>query len=271
MKNTTQSIRRAATEGMARAYVDSQSLRYQRYDEVCARWYVTVAPMNDIALSSLKDAVEQLKASEKWKKKGIRLGCSQAMKLGEKYEDCVFSKVSHATAGDARQYFMDFMDKWQAATAKDVMIFRFSISNALLRLHYPGDTELASWVYAAYNLLLISVRCYDAYFMAVRKAYGEDWSKAFYEGRLEKVVDAFRKVADSFTMGGEYPIRKDEMCKRAVKVLLNRFTLGDVSQQAADEAIVLNPDINDRADEVHREVEAEQEQFHQELLRRAGL
>lgn len=268
---TATAIRQASTNALRRVYVNSMSEKYREYDEICSRWYVTVAPLNDVALSSLKDAVEQLKASPKWKKKGIRKSCEDAQRLARKYEELLYNNVKNGDAGDVRQYLMDFMDSWQDGVKQDVMILRISISNALLRMHYRWDVELASWVFTAFNMLNIAARCYNAYFRGVEKAVGKDYSKAFYEGRMDRVRDAFKVAASSFDPNNEYRLDKDEMCLRSVKVIVNRFCLDDTSIHAGDSALELNPEIEEKSVEVKNAIEARYDKVEKELAKRVGL
>lgn len=264
-------FRQASANAIKRVFVDAELKKYQNYDQVCAQWYVTVAPMNDIALFSLNDAIEQLKASPKWKKKGIRKSCEDAQRLAKRYEHILYSKIRDAKSKDPSQYFMDYMDSWQDETKLDVDILRFSISNALLRMNYRWDVELASWVFTAWNMLSTACRCFDAYFRGAEKEVGENYSKAFYDGRMTKIQKAFEVAARSFDPNHEYPLPKDEMCVRAVRVIMNRFLLTDVSEKSAESAISLNPNIEDEFEEVHKEIEGMYSTVRSELEKRVGL
>lgn len=265
------STRHATLNVLKRTYVDNYAHLYEMHDQICARWYVTVAPMNDIALSTLNDAVEQLKASPKWKKKGIRKSCEDALRLSRRYEHFLYLIVGNTKEGDSRQYFMDYMDSWQDETKKDVDIFRISISNVLLRIKYKGDVELASWAFLAYNMLNLACNCFDAYFAKAKEITGKDFHKEFYDGRLTKIKDAFKVAASSFNPNDNVPLNNDEMCQRSIQVLCNRFSLEDTGVAAANKAYELNPELEENEDKIHQGVQDDYANVRKKMAKLIGL
>lgn len=255
-------LRRVAVEGMMR--------KHDLRDRVCSQWYMKVAPMNDIALSCLVDTLHRVRRSDRWKKKGIRACVEATERMMRRYESMLSRKVGGIGDG-VLAMFEDYMDGWNDGTRHDVTILRMSVGNALLRMGYPRDVELASWVFTAYNMVGLANRIFDSYFDTCEKALGVDCRRMFAAGRLTAVLRAFKPVADSLDQGGGFSLSGDEMCQRAMDVLVNRFALGDVERQADAEALRLNPEMAEKAEEVAGAERKFRERMRKRLERDAGL
>lgn len=271
---TAGSTRRACLGGTANALrrmtVDNMMRKHDLRDRVCSQWYMKVAPMNDVALGCLVDALHEVRRSDRWRKKGIRACVEATERMMRRYESALSRKVDGIGEG-VLAMFEDYMEGWNEGTRHDVAIMRMSVGNALLRMGYPRDVELAGWVFTAYNMVDLANRIFDGYFDACEKALGVDCRRMFAEGRLTAVLRAFKPVADSLDQGDRFSLSGDEMCRRSMDVLVNRFALGDVEREADAEALRLNPGMADKAGEVAESGRKFRERLRKRLERDAGL
>lgn len=271
---TVGGTRRACLGGAANALrhmaVDGMMRKHDLRDRVCSQWYMKVAPMNDVALSCLVDALLRVRQSGRWRKKGIRACVEATERAMRRYESMLSRKVGGIGDG-VLAMFEDYMEGWNDGTRHDVTIMRMSVGNALLRMGYPRDVELASWVFTAYNMVDLANRIFDSYFDACEKALGVDCRRMFADGRLTAVMRAFRPVADSLDQGDRFALSGDEMCRRSMGVLANRLALDDIERQADAEAMRLNPGLAGKAGEAAEAEREFRERMRKRLERDVGL
>ena len=126
--------------------------RKDQWEHYASLFHCTVVPMNDIALSLLKDAHEELKKSKRYKHNVKHLARS-AERAGQEYERLLYLESEMNRYGDRRAFLMDYMDSWQENMKHDIDIFRFSISQYLLKLGYNKENSLMTSVYLAYIMV----------------------------------------------------------------------------------------------------------------------
>lgn len=229
------------------AAVKSMVNEYRNHGEACAKWYSLVAPVNEVAFIALSDAIDQLKNSPKWKKKGIRAACEECQRLMDRYDrrlEVVLSGSDNFNI-DRRQFIRDYLDSWQDSWKYDVFIIRMCISNYLLKVKYTRDVELASYVFTAYNVLTYAINFFDSYMKVCLEQYGADIRKEFADGRLGRLKEVFKVPANSFDTEEMHGLHSDKACRDALQAFSNRITSPEVAERASATALKYNMDVKE--------------------------
>lgn len=237
----------ASANAIRNAAVKSMVDEYRNHGEACAKWYSLVAPVNEVAFIALNDAIDKLKDSPKWKKKGIRAACQECERFMDRYDkrlEVVLSGTDNFNI-DRSQFIRDYLDSWQDSWNQDVFIIRMSIANYLLKAKYTRDVDLASYVFTAYNVIIFACNYFDAYIGVCRDKYGADIRMEFADGRLGKLKSLFKVVADSFDTNEIKELHEDKACRDALQVLTFRMTSPEVAEKASATALKYNIEIKE--------------------------
>ena len=237
----------ASANAIRNASVKSMVEEYRNHGEACAKWYSLVAPVNEVAFIALNDAIDKLKDSPKWKKKGIRAACQECERFMDRYDkrlDVVLSGTDNFNI-DCSQFIRDYLDSWQDSWNHDVFIIRMSIANYLLKAKYTRDVDLASYVFTAYNVIIFACNYFDAYIGVCRDKYGADIRMEFADRRLGKLKSLFKVVADSFDTNEIKELHEDKACRDALQVLTFRMTSPEVAEKASATALKYNIEVKE--------------------------
>lgn len=235
----------ATANGIRMAALMQMSKDYRNHGEACAKWYMVVAPVNDCALMTMHDAVEYIKATPKWKKRGIRAACEECERMDNRYNRKLMLalKLNDGFNMDRTQFMTDYLDSMQDAWQHDTFIIRMSISNFLLKQKYTRDTELASYILTAYNVLVFACHFFDSYIRIAQEQFGVDIRKEFADGKLEKIKEKFKIVAMSVDTPEVQGLRDDKNTRAAIQALANRVTSPEIAEDAAAKALDYNRDV----------------------------
>lgn len=237
----------ATANAIRNAAVKSMVEEYRNHGEACAKWYSLVAPVNEVAFIALNDAIDKLKDSPKWKKKGIRAACQECERFMDRYDkrlEVVLSGTDNFNI-DRSQFIRDYLDSWQDSWNHDVSIIRMSISNFLLKVKYTRDVELASYVFTAYNVLCFACTYFDAYMQICMDKYGCDIRKEFADGRLGRLKETFKVAANSLNTEEVQDLCRDKDTKNALQALSNRMTSPEVAEKASATALKYNIEVKE--------------------------
>lgn len=237
----------ASANAIRNAAVKSMVEEYRNHGEACAKWYSLVAPVNEVAFIALNDAIDKLKDSPKWKKKGIGAACQECERFMDRYDkwlEVVLSDTDNFNI-DRSQFIRDYLDSWQDSWNHDVFIIRMSIANYLLKAKYTRDVDLASYVFTAYNVIIFACNYFDAYIGVCRDKYGADIRMEFADGRLGKLKSLFKVAADSFDTNEIKELHEDKACRDALQVLTFRMTSPEVAEKASATALKYNIEVKE--------------------------
>lgn len=240
----------ASANAIRNAAVKSMVEEYRNHGEACAKWYSLVAPVNEVAFIALNDAIDKLKDSPKWKKKGIRAACQECERFMDRYDkwlEVMLSGTDNFNI-DRSQFIRDYLDSWQDSWNHDVFIIRMSIANYLLKAKYTRDVDLASYVFTAYNVIIFACNYFDAYIDVCRDKYGADIRMEFADGRLGKLKSLFKVAADSFDTDEIKELHKDKACRDALQALSFRMTSPEVAERASATALKYNAEVREWID-----------------------
>lgn len=235
----------ATANGMRMAALKQMSKDYRNHGEACAKWYTIVAPVNDCALMTMHDAIEYIKNSPKWRKRGIRAACEECERMDNKYNRNLMLalKLNDSLNIDRTQFMTDYLDSMQDAWEHDTFIIRMSISNFLLKQKYTRDVELASYILTAYNVLVFACHFFDWYIRIAQDQFGVDIRKEFADGKLGRIMEKFKIMAMSVDTQEVQGLYEDKNARAAIQALANRVTSPEVSNDAAAKALDYNRDV----------------------------
>ena len=263
----------ATANGIRNAALRKMAEDYRNHGDLCAKWYTVVAPVNDCALMTMHEAIEKIKESPKWKKRGIRSACEECLRMEDRYTKWLMHALEYNDGLniDRRQFLMDYLDSWQDAWTHDAFILRMCVSQYLLKVRYPRDVELASYILTAYNVLGFACQFFDVYLRIARENFGIDLWREFADGKLEKLKERFCLVADSITTAETVGLKEDTNVRNAVQALYNRVSSFEIANGAAEKAIDFNREVNEWAENLGDVVEADCKGAEETLRKHLGM
>lgn len=234
--------------------------RKDQWEHYASLFHCAVVPMNDIALSLLKDAHEVIKRSKRYRHQ-IKHLMKSAESAGEEYERLLYLESELNRYGDRKTYLMDYMDAWQDNLKHDIDIFRFSISQYLLKLGYDKENNLMTSVYLAYIMVDYSCSLWDAYWNMVKNETGMDLSKTYTNARLTHVLNYLEPVAMSFDSHGTVDFDNDPNCRTAFDIIQAKATSAESINKAGEQALDYNEDVRQWTEDYDKMKEDDKRKF----------
>lgn len=234
--------------------------RKDQWEYYASLFHCAVVPMNDTALSLLKDAHEEMKRSKRYRHQ-IKHLMKSAKSAGEEYERLLHLELELNRYGDRKMYLMDYMDAWQDILKHDIDIFRFSISQYLLKLGYDKENSLMTSVYLAYIMVDYACSLWDAYWNMVKNETGMDLSKTYTNARLTHVLNYLEPVAMSFDPHGTVDFDNDPNCRLALDIIQKNATSADSINKAGKQALDYNEDVRQWANDYDKIKQEDKRKF----------
>lgn len=222
-------------------------------------FHCVVVPVNDTALSLLKDAHEALKESKRYKHL-IKKNVKAAEKAGDEYEELLYEESRLNKYGDRREYLMDYMDTWQDNMKHDIDILRFSINRYVGRLNFK-EAELATSIFLAHVMLEYACCLWDKFWDMAKEKTGKDLSVMYKATRLTKVLNYFVPVSQSFDPKNIVNLNADKDCQLAMDIIERKATSVDTINAAGEQALKFHEDLRQWSDKFGADREKEKEKF----------
>lgn len=222
-------------------------------------FHCVVIPMNDIALSLLKDAHVALKKSKRYKH-SVKKNIKAAERAGDKYERMLYEESRLNRYGDRRGYLMDYMDTWQENMKHDIDILRFSINRYVNRLNIK-EAELATSVFLTHVMLEYACVLWDRFWKMAKEKTGKDLSTMYKAARLTNVLNYFVTVSQSFDPQNIVNINDDKDCQLAMNIIERKATSVNTINAAGEQALEYHKDLMKWSDELDEKREKEKERF----------
>lgn len=107
-ENSKYGMIHATANGIRNAALRKMAEDYRSHGDLCAKWYTVVAPVNDCALLTMHEAIEKIKESPKWKKRGIRSACEECLRMEDRYTKRLMRALEYNDGLniDRRQFLM---------------------------------------------------------------------------------------------------------------------------------------------------------------------
>ena len=232
----------------------------EEWEHSASLFHCTVVPMNDLALSLMKDAHDELKKSKRYKQNVKHLARS-AERAGQEYERLLYLESETNMYGDRRAFLMDYMDSWQENMKHDVDIFRFSISAYLQKLGYDKENTLMTLVFAAHVMLEYACTLWDYFWDMIKERTGIDLSHEYKAARLTSVYNYWCSVSQSLDPRDTVDLDKDKNCRTAFDIIQRKATSAESINKAGEQALDYNEDVRQWANDYDRIKEEDKKQF----------
>ena len=232
----------------------------EQWEHSASMFHCTVVPMNDIALSLLIDAHEELKKSKRYKH-NIKHLARSAERAWQEYERLLYLESELNRYGDRRAFLMDYMDSWQESMKHDVDIFRFSISAYLLKLGYDKENTLMTLVFSAHVMLEYACTLWDYFWDMSKERTGLDLSQEYKAARLTSVYNYWRGVSQSLDPHDTINLDKDKNCRTAFDIIQRKATSADIINKAGEQALDYNEDVMRWTENYDKNKEDDKRQF----------
>lgn len=239
------SFKRNTPQSLVRHAVRVAEADEKNWNHWASLFHCVCMPVNDLAISLVKDAIDLLKESKHWRM-GVKRYSKLAWKRGEEYESLVMDVSKHNDYGDRRQFVMDYMDSWQDSIKKDIIVFRECISSYLLKQGISGNENvIQSAVLLSYVILDYSVHLWDLFWELSRERNKKDYSLLFRPSRLTGMLRQWYEVVSVFDPDRKLHLDDDENCANAFKIIERKCTSSELANKAGSEALDLNEDVRE--------------------------
>lgn len=213
--------------------------------KMAGHFWPVIGTANQMAFVAIDDAVVKMKERgmfihrEKWH-------AQEALKEYRKYEHAAYEH--YREMGDDRYHlWQDMICRGAEKLQPDYTRLYFAVKNVLDREKVRNSDVLAS-IQAALALITLSTLMYDTMEDMYQRKTIVNIRGWFSGGRLTTVERHWIAVGE--ITGRKYmkevDLRNDELCQRGINVILTRYQATDFLNDAAGEALGLNPELMEK-------------------------
>lgn len=221
-------------------------------DEMAQQFWPMIGTANQCAYLAMDDAIEAMQGCGMMKQM-VKVKATKAMQEYERYDKAV--KHHFLELGDDR-YFLwaDIVARAADMLQPDVTKLYFAIKNRIDEKRVRNSVALAK-IQTAVALVTLSTLMYDTMAAQYQRQTMIKIAETFRGGRLTTVESNWKAVGDltGRQVMQDVNLRDDPQCQLGVQVILARYQSADFLNEAAGEALRLNPEIekkyiNDKKD-----------------------
>lgn len=232
----------------------------EQWEHWASLFHCAVVPMNDLALSLIKDAHTELKKSPRYKQM-VKKNAKAAERAGEEYERMLYLEAELNRYGDRRMFLMDYMDSWQANMKHDIDIFAFSISRYLKKLGYDKENTLMTLVFEAHVMVEYACQLWELFWAECKRKTGKDMSGLYKPAKLTSVYNYWAEVSQAFDPHNLINLDDDKDCRLAFDIIQRKATSSESINIAGEQALDLNDDVREWADNKDKTDEEERKKY----------
>lgn len=221
----------------------------QQADQLCEdmaqKFWPFIGTANQCAYLAMDDAVEAMEACGMMRQQ-VKQKALLAVAEYERYDRAVYSHFHQI--GDDRYYlWADIVDRASQRLQPDVLKLYFAIKQKIDSHRCPNSDALAK-IQTALALLSLSVLMYDTMAAQFQRQTVLRIAETFRGGRLTSVENNWKAVGEltGRQVMADVDLRDDPQCMLAVQVILARYQSADFLNDAAGEALELNPGIEEK-------------------------
>ena len=228
----------------------------QQADQLCEdmaqKFWPFIGTANQCAYLAMDDAVEAMEACGMMRQK-VKVKARQAIAEYERYDRAVYN---HFKAMDDERYYLwaDIVDRGSQRLQPDVLKLYFAIKQKIDSYRCPNSDALAK-IQTALGLISLSVLMYDTMAAQFQRQTMLRIAETFRGGRLTSVERNWKEVG--YLTGSQVmahvDLQNDPQCMLAVQVILARYQTAEFLNDAAGEALELNPGIEKYIEERQKE------------------
>lgn len=220
-----------------------QAVEYNRIvDEVAKQFWPKIGTANHIAFQAIDDAVEMMTDCGMMRQK-VKVHAQKAIVEYHRYE---FATWQHfKIMNDGRfALWQDLIGRAAVKMEPDIQKLHYSIKQVLDREHVE-NSEVMAQIQTGLALVTLSTMMFDILMESYQCHTMIDVAGMFMAGRLTAVERHWREVGEitGKQVMADVNLRDDKTCQLAVRVILERYQRADILNEAAGEALRLNPDV----------------------------
>ena len=209
-------------------------------DEMAQHFWVMIGTANQMAYMAIEDAIEAMQAAGIYKHQA-KQKAQAALVAYDRYQDAAYR---HYQSIDDDRYplWQDLIGRAALKLQPDVQRLFFAIKNVIDRQKVRNAAALAQ-IQTGVALITLSTLMYDTMAAQYQRQTLLDVHRMFDGGRLTAVESCWKAVGE-FTgrqVMQDINLRDDPTCQLGIEVLLRRYQDADFLNEAAGEALRLNP------------------------------
>lgn len=211
-------------------------------EEMAKHFWPVIGTANQVAYMAIDDAVECMKAEGMFKHQEKQKAL-QAIEAYQKYERAAWQHF-HDLDDERYNLWQDLIGRAAEKLQPDVQKLFFAVKNVIDKANVRHSVALAH-IQTALALITLATLLFDTMAKGFQKQTMFDITSMFAGGRITAVESSWRVVGE---LTGKQVIpnvnlRDDESCILGIKVILARYEAADFLNEAAAEALHVNPNI----------------------------
>ena len=214
-------------------------------DEMAKHFWPMIGTANQTAYLAMDDAIESMQECGMLRQQ-VKVKVQKAMQEYERYDKAV--KRHFHEIGDDRYYlWADIVARAADMLQPDVTKLFFAIKNRIDEKRVRNSVALAK-IQTALALVTLSTLMYDTMASQFQRRTMIKIADTFRGGRLTTVESNWKAVGDltGRQVMQDVNLRDDPQCQLGVQVILARYQSAEFLNEAAGEALRLNPEIEEK-------------------------
>ena len=214
-------------------------------DEMAQHFWPMIGTANQTAYLAMDDAIEAMRDCGMLRQQ-VKVKAMKAVDEYERYDKAV--KQHFRELGDDRYYlWADLVARAADRLQPDVTKLFFAIKNKIDGQRVRNSVALAK-VQTALALVTLSTLMYDIMAAQYQRQTMLRIAETFRGGRLTAVESLWKAVGDitGRQVMQDVNLRDDPQCQLGVQVILARYQSAEFLNEAAGEALRLNPEIEEK-------------------------
>lgn len=214
-------------------------------DDMAQHFWPMIGTANQTAYVAMDDAIEAMEACGIFRQQ-VKVKAQRAMAEYERYDKAV--KRHFHEIGDDRYYlWADLVSRAADRLQPDVDKLYYAIKQKIDEQRVVNSVALAK-IQTALALVTLSVLMYDTMAAQYQRMTVIRIAETFRGGRLTGVESNWKEVGDitGRQVLQEVNLRDDPTCALGVQVILARYQRAEFLNDAAGEALRLNPSIEEK-------------------------
>lgn len=214
-------------------------------DDMAQKFWPMIGTANQTAFYAMDDAVEAMTEAGMMRQQ-VKVKAQKAMQEYERYDKAV--KQHFHELGDDRYYlWADLVARAAERLQPDVNKLYFAIKNRIDEKRVKNSVALAK-IQTALALVTLSTLMFDTMAAQYQRQTMIRIAETFRGGRLTAVERNWKEVGDitGRQVMQDVNLRDDPQCQLGVQVILARYQSAEFLNEAAGEALRLNPEIEEK-------------------------
>lgn len=240
--NTTIQTNMSA-DGIARSLLRQQSVQANELAEQMAQQFWTmIGTANQVAFVAMDDAMEAMEDCGMLRQQ-VKVKAQRAMQEYERYDQSAYRHF-HEMCDDRYNLWADLVTRSAERLQPDVQKLYFAVKNVIDR-HGVKNSEALAKIQTALALVTLSTLMFDTLLAEFQQQTMYRLEQSFRGGRLTAVESNWKAVGEltGRQVMQDVDLRNDAACALGVQVILTRYQKADFMNEAAHEALELNPEM----------------------------